>query len=489
MVAAASEHFDVLVIGAGISGIGAAYRLSTRCPKTTFAILEGRAAIGGTWDLFRYPGIRSDSDMFTLGFPWNPWRGDKTIADGDAIRDYIEATAREHGIDRKIRFGHRVERASWSSDAARWTVEATRAEDGARVVLTCRFLFMCTGYYDYAGGYTPDFPGIESYRGRVVHPQQWTDDIEYAGKRVVVIGSGATAVGLVPAIAERAGHVTMLQRSPTYMMSFPAVDPVSRWVGQRLPPRVAYNVTRARNMTFAKAIYLACRKWPDKAKKLLIRGVKKRISSRVFDVDTHFTPRYAPWDQRLCLVRDGDLFRAIDAGKVDVVTDRIATFTEKGIRTESGRDIEADLIVTATGLKMRLLGGIPLVVDGRPVEVTKKTMYKATMFDDVPNLALSLGYVNASWTIRADMVAKFVCRLVNEMDRGGYRTCIARLRDESDASDVPIMPLASGYVQRARDAMPKQGRRRPWDNPQSIARDIVALEYARVDDGVLQLAR
>jgi len=484
----AREDLDVVVIGAGISGINAGYRLQTMCPNKSYAILEGRDAIGGTWDLFRYPGIRSDSDMFTLGFPFRPWRGDKAIADGSTIRAYIEETARELGIDRKIRFHHRVERASWSSDAARWTVEAVRTDTGERVVFTCRFLFMCTGYYDYAGGYTPEFPGVDRYRGRIVHPQKWTEDIDYAGKRIIVIGSGATAVGLVPALAEKAAHVTMLQRSPSYVMSFPGVDPMWRWMSKRLPPSMASGIMRARNTAAGKAIFIFCRKFPQKSKELLIGGVRKRVEGG-FDVDTHFTPRYAPWDQRLCLIRDGDLFTMINAGKVDVVTDVIDTFTEKGIRTGSGRQLEADLVVTATGLKVLLLAGIPITVDGEAVEVGNKTMYKATMLDDVPNFALSLGYVNASWTLRSDLACQFVCRVLNEMDRKGYRACAPRRTDDTSADDVSgesVFPLASGYVQRGGTQLPRQGPKRPWKNVHAYLGDYFTLRYHAVDDGVMQ---
>jgi monooxygenase len=482
----AAEHFDVLIIGAGISGIGAAYRLQTRCPKKSYAILEGRAAIGGTWDLFRYPGIRSDSDMYTLGFPWSPWRGEKTVADGADIREYIEETAREHGIDRKIRFGHRVERATWSSNAARWTVEVLR--DGAKHVFTCSFLFMCTGYYDYAGGYLPEFPGKERYRGRLVHPQHWPSDLDHTGKRVIVIGSGATAVGLVPAMANDAAHVTMLQRSPTYMISMPGKSPVGTFLEDKLPAGVARQAQRAFGITMTKVIWMVARTWPDRAKRALIGQVKRQIKREDFDWRTHFTPRYAPWDQRLCLVRDGDLFRQINEGKVDVVTDTIDTFTEKGIRLKSGRELEADVVVAATGLKMQFLGGVPLVVDGKPVELSERAMYKATMVNDVPNLALSLGYINASWTIRSDMVAKFVCRVLNEMDKKGLRTAVPKFRDDDGLTDLSVMPLASGYVERVKHALPKQGKRKPWDASTSIAKDVLALEYATIDDGVLRLS-
>ncbi|HEY8075501.1 MAG TPA: NAD(P)/FAD-dependent oxidoreductase, partial [Labilithrix sp.] len=469
------EDLDVRDIGAGISGINAGYRLAQRCPKKTFAILEGRDALGGTWDLFRYPGIRSDSDMFTLGFPFRPWRSDQVIADGKDILAYLNETARVTGVAEKIRFGHRVLRASWSSDAAKWTVEATK-KDGTHVVFTCRFLFMCTGYYDYAAGYTPEWPGVETFRGRIVHPQKWTEDVAWEGKRVVVIGSGATAVGLVPALAEKAAHVTMLQRSPSYVMSFPGVDPMSKKLGP--------HVMRVRNTALGKAVYIFCRKFPGKAKELLVESVKKRVGDG-YDVGTHFTPSYMPWDQRLCLVRDGDLFKRIREGKVDVVTDHIESFSENGIRTKSGREIEADLVVTATGLNVRLLGGVPLEIDGERVEMTKKTMYKAALLSDVPNLALSLGYVNASWTLRADLICEYVCRLLNAMDKKGVRVVTARLDDSVTITDEPVMSLTSGYMQRARASLPKQGVKRPWRNVQGYLGDLLALRWARVDDGVL----
>ena len=472
--------FDVLVIGAGISGIGAGYRLSTRCPQKTFAILEARAAMGGTWDLFRYPGIRSDSDMFTLGFPFRPWKGQHAIADGSSIREYIIDTARMFGLDRHIRFGHRVVRASWSTDLARWNVEVRREGTGDTVVFTCRFLFMGTGYYDYAGGYTPDFPGIDRYRGRVVHPQKWTDDVEYENKRVIVIGSGATAVGLVPVVAQKAKHVTMLQRSPTYMMSFPGVDPMSRFIDSR--------AMRVRNVGLNKVVFSLCRAFPEQAKKVLVGSVKKQLPGS-FDVETHFTPRYKPWDQRLCLVRDGDLFTAINEGKVDVVTDQIEMFTEKGIRTKSGRELESDLVVTATGLKMLMLGGIPISVDGKKIDIGNTTMYKATMLNGIPNMAMSLGYVNASWTLRADLACEYVCRLINEMDKNGYRTCIPEHREADVVADETIFPLASGYVDRGKNVLPRQGKKRPWRNVHGYLGDMFTLRYRAIDDGVLKLAR
>jgi cation diffusion facilitator CzcD-associated flavoprotein CzcO len=483
------DDVDVLVVGAGISGIGAAYRLKTECPDKTWTILEARDAMGGTWDLFRYPGIRSDSDMFTLGFPWRPWTGDASIADGADILAYVEASAREHGIDRAMRFGHRVAAASWSTPDARWTVEVERTGAGARterVAFRCGFLFMCSGYYDYSGGYTPELPGIERFRGRVVHPQRWTPDIAYAGKRVVVIGSGATAVGLVPAVARDAAHVTMLQRSPTYMLTFPKHDAMSRWLARRTRPKVTDRIMRVRNTAMASVVYSLSKRFPGRAKKLLIRQVKAQITADV-DVDPHFTPHYGPWDQRLCLVRDGDFFEAINSGKADVVTDTIDTFTEGGIRLASGRELEADLVVTATGLRILLLAGIPFVVDGAPVEVSKHTMYKGTMLDGVPNMAVSLGYVNASWTLRADLIARYVCRVLRAMDRKGRRVCVPRFRPGEGPSDETVFQLDSGYVKRAKDRLPRQGKKKPWANVQAYLPDLVALGYGRVDDGVLRL--
>lgn len=485
-----TDSVDVLVIGAGLSGIGAAYHLKTKCPGMTFALLEGREAIGGTWDLFRYPGIRSDSDMHTLGYPFRPWKGDKAIADGPAILEYIRETAREYGIEEKIRFRHRVERATWSSDAARWTVEARRTDADGReevVRITSRFLFMCSGYYDYAGGYTPDFPGVERFRGRIVHPQKWTEDVEYEDKRVVVIGSGATAVTLVPELAKKAAHVTMLQRSPSYIMSLPAVDVVGRWLGKRLPGNVGADVTRWKNVGMGMMMYNFARGYPKHAKKLLVGGVRRSLGP-TFDVDTHFSPSYGPWDQRLCLVPDGDLFKALKRGRASVVTDHIAHFTETGLHLKSGAHLEADLVVTATGLKMLMLGGVQLVVDGTPVETGKTTAYKGAMLSDVPNLALALGYTNASWTLKSDLVCEWVCRLLNEMTLRGYRTVTPRL-DPKDAVAEPIIDFSSGYVQRAIADLPKQGAKAPWRLYQNYLLDLLGLRFGRLSDGSLKFAR
>jgi monooxygenase len=481
-----SDHFDVLVVGAGLSGISAGYHIQTMCPGKTYAILESRDAIGGTWDLFRYPGIRSDSDMYTLGYSFRPWKGAKAIADGPSILEYIKETATENRIDEKIRFGHRVERASWSSDAAQWTVEAKRTDTGETVRFTCRFLLMCSGYYDYAGGYTPDFPGVDSFRGQVVHPQKWTSDIDYAGKRVVVIGSGATAVTLVPELAKKAASVTMLQRSPTYILSLPAEDPIAEFLKKRLASQTAYDITRWKNVAIGMAMFRFCRRFPERAKKLMVSGVRKSLG-RNYDVKTHFTPTYGPWDQRLCLVPDGDLFEAIKSGRADVVTDRIEKFTETGLQLESGAKLDADLIVTATGLKLMLLGDVKLTVDGKAVEIAKTLNYKGTMFSDVPNLAISLGYTNASWTLKCDLVCRYVCRIINHMDREAYRKCTPRVRD-SDMTEEPILDFASGYVQRALPYLPKQGSKAPWRLRQNYFLDLLGLRHGAVDDGVLEFS-
>ena len=396
-----SEHVDVLIVGAGLAGVGAACRLRQRCPDKTFAIVEARGAIGGTWDLFRFPGIRSDSDMFTLSYPFRPWTGSRSIVDGSSILEYVAETAREHGVDRRIRYHHRVVAAAWSSQDARWTVEIERGDTGETVHLTCGFLFTCTGYYRYDEGYTPAFEGVERFGGEIVHPQFWTDDVDHAGKRVVVIGSGATAVTVIPALARKARHVTMLQRSPSYILSLPAIDPLAGLLGRVLPARLAYPVVRWKNVLVALAIYRFSRRRPAAMRRFLRRELEKRLPAG-FDIDTHFTPRYAPWDQRLCIVPDGDLFKAIAGGRVSVVTDRIETFTETGLALASGVELEADLVVTATGLRMVPLGGIRLSVDGRDVELAKELLYRGMQITGVPNMAFAFGYTNQSWTLGVD---------------------------------------------------------------------------------------
>jgi monooxygenase len=485
-----TESVDVLVVGAGLSGIAAGYHLQTESPKLSYAILESRETLGGTWDLFRYPGIRSDSDMHTLGFSFRTWNGAKAIADGPAILEYIRDTARDHGIDRKIRYRHRVERASWSSETARWTVEARRTDTGEVVTLTCRFLFMCSGYYDYAGGYTPDFPGASRFAGRVVHPQKWTDDVDYVGKRVVVIGSGATAITLVPELAKKAAHVTMLQRSPTYILARPAVDRVARILDRVLPSKVAYDMTRWKNVLLGMALFNFSRRYPAHAKKMVVNEVRK-ILGPDFDVATHFTPSYGVWDQRLCLAPDGDFFTAMQDGRVDVVTDHIEAFTETGISLRSGKQLETDLVVTATGLKLLLLGDVKLTVDGAAVDVGKTMNYRGTMLSDVPNLAIALGYTNASWTLKCDLVCEYVCRLLNHMEKKGFDTCVARVKDRGEGAgeEEPLLDFSSGYVQRAIAQLPKQGKKAPWKLYQNYFLDLVGLRYGGLEDGVLELSR
>ncbi|CCE10017.1 putative Flavin-containing monooxygenase [Bradyrhizobium sp. STM 3843] len=482
-----AEHFDVLIVGAGLSGIGAAYHLTHKCPAKRFAILEGREAIGGTWDLFRYPGVRSDSDMFTLGYSFKPWTEPKAIADGPQILNYVRQTAIENGIDQKIRFNHRVRRAEWSSAEACWTVEAERrAGDGTTgtVRFTCNFLFMCAGYYKYEAGYLPEFKGAADFKGRLVHPQQWPQDLDYAGKRVIVIGSGATAVTLVPSMAKTAAHVTMLQRSPTYVVSRPAQDALANRLRRHLPASLAYQLIRWRNVLFSMYFFQLSRRKPLAVKDLILRGVRAALGPG-YDVATHFTPRYNPWDQRLCLVPDGDLFRAIREKRASVATAEIDTFTEKGIRLKDGSELEADIIVTATGLVLQVLGGTEVVVDGRKVDFANTLNYKGMMYSDVPNLAAALGYTNASWTLKCDLTCDYVCRLLNYMDRHGYKQCRPH-NDDPTVAPQPSLNFTSGYVQRSIAQLPKQGSKRPWRLYQNYALDIVSLRFGKVDDGVMR---
>jgi cation diffusion facilitator CzcD-associated flavoprotein CzcO len=443
--------------------------------------------MGGTWDLFRYPGIRSDSDMYTLGYSFRPWTNPKAIADGPSILSYIRETAEEHGIDRKIRYRHRVERARWSSKDARWTVEVRDGSSGRVVQLTTSFVYLCSGYYDYESGYEPEFAGRERFRGRVVHPQKWTPDIDYDGKRVIVIGSGATAVTLVPAMSKRAAHVTMLQRSPTYIVSLPGRDPIADWLRDRLPAGAAYDITRWKNVLFQMGIFACCRRYPERAKRFLVGQVKKKLNGAL-DVDTHFTPSYGPWDQRLCLVPDADLFEAIKAGRASVVTDHIDTFTETGILLRSGKTLEADLVVTATGLKLKLFGGIEVEVDGERFDQKKALVYKGMMVSDVPNLAFAIGYTNASWTLKADLASEYVCRLLNHMDKHGYTRCCPRRTDPS-IKEEPLLDFSSGYVQRSIHELPKQGSAAPWRLHQNYALDLVTLRHARLDDAAMEFSR
>jgi monooxygenase len=478
------EHLDVLVVGAGISGIDAGYRLQTSVPQKRYAILEARGRIGGTWDLFRYPGIRSDSDMYTLGFPFRPWDSDTAIADGTSIRTYVEETAREYGIEAKIRFHHRVVRADWSGEDARWTVTVQRTDTDERLELTCSFLFMCSGYYRYDEGYTPEFPGRERFRGRIVHPQFWSEDVDYTGKRVVVIGSGATAVTLVPALAQQAEHVTMLQRSPSYVLSLPAEDGLARVARRVLSPRRAYSLVRWKNALAATIFFQLSRRRPGLIKNFIRRGLERHLPPG-YDIDTHFTPRYNPWDQRLCLVPDADLFEAISAGRASVVTDQIDTLTETGVRLASGGELEADLIVTATGLILQPLGGAALGVDGRDVDLPSTIIYRGCMFSDLPNFSMVFGYTNASWTLKADLTCEFVARLLRHMDAHDYSYCVPRNRDPAMATE-PFVDFSSGYFQRSLAQLPKQGARRPWRLNHNYLLDRLSLRRRPVEDGVLE---
>jgi monooxygenase len=470
--------FDVVVVGAGLSGIGAAYRLTTECPTKSIAIFEAREAMGGTWDLFRYPGIRSDSDMFTLGYGFHPWRDGKAIADGPSILAYIRETAAKYDLERLIRYRHRIVEASWSSDDAMWTLEVDVA--GQRTRYRCRFLYCCTGYYDYDKAHAPDFPGIERFAGKIVHPQWWPDDLDYAGKRVVVIGSGATAITLVPALAEQAAHVTMLQRSPTYIMSLPAKDAIADAIRGALPADAAHRVVRGKNIVMSLGFYQLCRRWPKLGRWLLMKGVTAKLP-KGYPITKHFAPKYDPWDQRLCLVPDDDFFRAISSGQASVVTDTIETFTQHGIRVASGEEIEADVVVTATGLKLSACGGIQLTIDGRPARLPSIFVYKGMMLSGIPNLAWSIGYTNASWTLRSDAASRYVCRLINFMDRRGHTIAMPRVTAEDPK---PLLDLSSGYIQRSLDQLPKQGRRTPWYYRQNYFYDLPTMLYGPVDDAM-----
>jgi monooxygenase len=479
------EHTDVLIVGAGLSGIGAAHHLQARFPRKSYLILESRDAIGGTWDLFRYPGVRSDSDMHTLGYRFRPWTQSKAIADGPSILSYVRDTAAQAGIDKHIRFGHRVMNAAWSTADARWTVEAVR-DDGEQVTFTCGFLYCCSGYYRYDQGYLPQFEGLDQFQGQVIHPQHWPADLDYSGKRVVVIGSGATAVTLVPALTDKAAHVTMLQRSPTYILSVPAADPLANGLRKLIGDRFSYPVTRWKNVALATTIYQLSRRRPALMKKLIRSAVQRQLP-KGYDVDTHFKPAYNPWDQRLCLVPDGDLFKAIKSGRASVATGKIATFTKTGIELASSEHLDADIIVTATGLNLLLLGGITLTVDGRPVVAPQTMAYKGMMLSGVPNFALTIGYTNASWTLKADLVAEYVCRLLAYMDARGYRQCVA-VDNDPDMIKRPLMDFMAGYVLRSIDQLPQTGAKAPWRLGMNYAQDVLTLRYGRITDSAMRFS-
>lgn len=480
-----TEHVDVLIVGAGLSGVCAAYYLQARCPGQSYAIVEGRDAIGGTWDLFRYPGVRSDSDMHTLGYAFRPWREQQAIADGPAILRYIRETAAAYGIDRKIRFGQRVARADWSSDTARWTVTIARA-DGRAATISCGFLFMCTGYYDYDHGHAPTWPDMERFGGPIIHPQHWPEGLDYAGRRVLVIGSGATAVTLVPALAQKAAHVTMLQRSPTYIVALPAQDALANWLRTYLPAGLAYGLTRWKNLLLGMLFYQQTRRRPQSVRRQIMRMAREQLGPG-YDVETDFGPRYNPWDQRLCLAPDGDFFQAIRRGRASVVTDEIERFSERGVRLRSGQELAADIIVSATGLRMRLMSGVELTVDGAAVDLGQTLSYRGMMYSDVPNLASAFGYANASWTLKCELIAAYVCRLLNYMRRHGYDQCTPR-RGDTPAGE-PAMPLSSGYVERALAHLPRQGPKRPWRSYNNYLRDIANFRLSPVADGTLAFRR
>ena len=482
----ADANFDVIIVGAGLSGIGAACHLVRKRPPTSFAILEARNAIGGTWDLFRYPGIRSNSDMSTFGYAFRPWDDTRAIADGPSILRYLTGTAREHGVDRAIRFGHKVSRASWRSADARWTLDVI-GPGNETVQFSCSFLVLCAGYYEYAEGYMPGWPGMERFAGRIIHPQHWPENLPHEGKRVVVIGSGATAVTLVPAMAKTAGHVVMLQRSPSYIVARPSEDPMAKMFGRWLPARLTHAVVRWKNIALQLYLFRLSRRKPAAVRAEILKLAQAAVGPGI-DAAKHFSPRYEPWDQRLCLVPDGDLFAALRTGKASVVTGEIETFTGTGLRLSSGEELAADIIVTATGLKLRLMGGIKIAVDGQPVEAGSTTIYKSAMFSDIPNMASVFGYTNASWTLKSDLIAAYVCRLLDHMDRRGYAICTPRRNDLTTAEE-PTLPLTSGYIQRAKNLLPKQGTRKPWRMNQNYALDIMALRFAPIDDGALEFKR
>ena len=482
-----SNSVDVLIVGAGLSGIGAACHLQKECPNKTVALLEGRASLGGTWDLFRYPGIRSDSDMYTLGYKFKPWRDAKAIADGPAILNYIRETAADYGIEKKIRFNQKVIKAAWSSATAQWTVESRHSETGEVTTMTCRFLMMCSGYYSYDRGYTPDFPGVEEFQGTIIHPQKWPEGLDYTGKRVVVIGSGATAVTLVPAMAETAAHVTMLQRSPSYMVALPSADLIANTLRRCLPEQAVYTLTRLKNTMMGMAIYQLSQRRPELMKRIIKAQLRKALGPE-FDIDRHFTPPYNPWDQRMCLLPDGDLLVALRERRATIVTDHIDSFTPTGIRLKSGEHLDADLIVTATGLDLVSLGGIALTVDGQPAATNKSVTYKGTLLTGVPNLSFVFGYTNASWTLKADLLCAYVCRLLNYMDKHGYRQVTPQLND-LEVEDLPLLNLSSGYVQRAMELFPRQGSKLPWRLYQNYFLDTLMIRYGSLKDEALEFKR
>ncbi len=480
-----NNHFDVLIIGAGLSGIDAAVHLNRKCPNHTYAILERRERIGGTWDLFKYPGIRSDSDMFTLGYSFKPWTQSRVLADGASIREYVEETAKENGVTRHIRFGRKVMTANWSSDDKRWTVETTNEKTGEKESFSANFLFSCTGYYNYDQGFRPDFPNEESFKGQIIHPQHWPEDLQYQGKKVVVIGSGATAVTLVPAMAAKGAKVTMLQRSPTYVATVPEVDPISEALRRFLPDMAVYRLGRARNIGIQRMVFKLAKQRPKLVRRALLAAARRQLGDD-FDM-THFRPSYNPWDERLCAVPNGDLFKSLRKGESEVVTDHIERFTENGILLKSGKELEADIIITATGLNIQMLGGIQGTVDGKPVQPSETMVYKGAMLKDVPNMAMIFGYTNSSWTLKADLVCEYVCRVLNQMEKSGAQ--VVTPRDHEGCQDEGnFLGMQSGYIQRANNELPRQGTRAPWQVVQNYFYDLPRLRYGSVEDDVLEFS-
>jgi cation diffusion facilitator CzcD-associated flavoprotein CzcO len=482
----AVEHLDVLIVGAGISGIGAACHLTRETPGKTYAILERRERMGGTWDLFRYPGIRSDSDMFTFGFAFRPWNETKVLADGPSIQRYVAETAAQYGVDQHVRYGITVLKAAWSTEQGLWTVEVRDESTRRKKRITANFLIACTGYYNYDEGYRPEFPGEEEFGGRIIHPQHWPEDLDYRDKKVVIIGSGATAVTLVPAMAADAAHVTMLQRSPTYIMSLPATDKISEQLRRVLPETAVYRLARRRNITIQRALYRLARTRPNAVRRLILRGAERQLRG-TSDLK-HFTPKYDPWDQRLCVVPDGDLFKTIRDGRADIVTDRIERFTETGIKLQSGAELDADLVVAATGLNVQMLGGAQLEIDGEPLALNQSVTYKGVMLEGVPNAVIVFGYTNASWTLKADLAAEYTCRLLNHMDAHGYTQVVVHATADDRGEDSVLGALNSGYVRRGNDRLPRQGRSGPWKVRNDYLRDAPVLRRAPIDDGVLKFS-
>ena len=481
------EHVDVLIVGAGVSGVGAGCHLTRNCPDKSFLILERRQRMGGTWDLFRYPGVRSDSDMFTFGYSFRPWNATKVLADGTSIREYVEETAAEYGVDEHIRYGMHVLKGSWSSETARWTLEVRDEATKRRKKFTANFLMACSGYYNYDEGYRPEFAGQADFTGTIVHPQFWPEELDYKGKRVVIIGSGATAVTLLPAMAPDTAHITMLQRSPTYILTLPAEDKISETLRRVLPDSTVWRLARRRNILLQRGLYQLSRSRPQLVRNTMIKLAARQLRGKS-DV-ANFTPHYNPWDERLCVVPNGDLFRAVRSGKADVVTDRIERFTPTGIKLESGAELEADIIVTATGLNVQMLGGAEVEIDGEPLELSSRVAYKSVMLDGVPNGMLVFGYTNASWTLKADLACEYACRLINHMDKHGYRQVVA-VATEADRGDRSVLDaLNSGYVRRAEAQLPRQGTNGPWLVRQDYLRDVPILRFGAIDDGVLQFSR